>query len=276
MWTTTRESGFTLVEMLVAFLLAGFMLTVMTGFLRASVATRHDMNLKTESQQGVRALLEMVTQELRQAGACLPPQGPFVALDGADGGAQDSLTIRIGQVNRDTLTCVRGSAAAAVSSGDSAIGVYAGQGSLFDAAALVYITDGANGEFAPVASATDTLITLESGLTRDYPQNSGVYGVDERNYDIDTSSGRPILTMSIDGGTPFPLVEGVDVFNVQYLLAPCDPNCADTVNLPTDSAEWRLVREVLIDATVSTRKKRRDGYADSESGQVLVKPRNLL
>lgn len=273
---TTKEAGFTLVELLVSFLLAGFMLTVMTGFLRVSVATRHDMNLKTEAQQGVRALLEMVTQELRQAGACLPPQGPFVALNGANGGVQDVLTIRIGQVNRETLTCVRGAAAAAVSSGSTSIPVFAGQGSLFAEAALVYITNGANGEFVPIASATDTLITLESGLSRNYPLNSGIYGVDERVYAIDTSSGRPVLTMSIDGGEPFPLVEGVDVFNVQYLLAPCNPDCADTVDLPENNTEWRLVREVLIDATVRSRKKRRDGQYDSESGQVIVKPRNLL
>lgn len=276
MWITTRALGFTLVEVLVSLVVAGMMLTLMTGLFRMTVATRHDMGLKTESQQGMRALLELVTQELRQAGACLPTLGPFVSLTGSNDGVQDSLTIRIGQVNRTTLTCVRGAAAAAVALGATTLPVYSGQGSLFDETTLVYITDGANGEFAPVSAATDTQITLESGLIRNYPRDSGIYGVDERDYEIEETNDRPILTMAIDGGEPFPLVEGVEKFNVQYLLAPCNPDCANTVDLPTDSAQWRLVREVLIDATVSTRKSRRDGRVDQESGQITVKPRNFL
>ena len=53
------------------------------------------MSLETETQQGLRALLGLVTQELRQAGACLPQNGQFITLDGFDGGSQDRLTLRI-------------------------------------------------------------------------------------------------------------------------------------------------------------------------------------
>jgi prepilin-type N-terminal cleavage/methylation domain-containing protein len=268
--------GFSFVELLVTLFIVGIMLMAMAGFFSMNVAMRHNMGMVTEAQQGLRALLEIITQELRQAGACLPTTGLFVALDGADGGDQDSLTLRIGQVDQDTLVCVQGGATAAVAQGTVTFPVSAGQGSLFDDTTLVYVTDGANGEFHPLAAATDTTLTLAEGVERNYPAGSGIYGVEERIYAIDTSGARPMMTVAVDGGAAWPLVEGVERFNVQYLLGPCEPDCADVVDLPADTTEWRLVREVFIETEVIAPHAQRDGQYASESGQITVKPRNLI
>src|SRR5262249_1560625 len=114
------------------------------------------------------------------------------------------------------------------------------------------------------------------GLTRGYAVGSGVYGVDERVYAIDTSGSRPVLTVTLDRDSTWPLVDGVQKFNVQYLLGPCDPTCTSTVSLPATSAQWRLVREVFIDAQVISPQKQKDGQYASDSGQVMIKPRNLV
>jgi prepilin-type N-terminal cleavage/methylation domain-containing protein len=269
-------AGYSLVELLVSLLIAGVMMTATTGFFSMNVATRHNMGVQTEAQQGLRALLEMVTQELRQAGACLPTQGPFVALGGIDDTTRDSLTVRIGQVNRTTLTCVRGALSVAAAAGAATLQLNPGEGSLFSDDSMVYITDGGVGEFYPVAGATANTLTLEGGLTRNYVASSGVYGVDERIYEVDASDDPPVLTVAIDGGDPQPLVNGVEAFDVQYLLGPCDPDCESTVSLPSNDAEWRLVRELAIDATVRAHEENKDGVFPQESGQITVKPRNLI
>jgi prepilin-type N-terminal cleavage/methylation domain-containing protein len=253
------SGGFSLIELLVSMFIASIMLTVMTGFFRNTVAIRDNMNLQTETQQGLRALFEMISQELRQAGACLPKTGQFITLAGSDGGDQDSLTLRIGQTNPGTLVCVK-AGTSADASGSATLPLTDGDGDLFDGVALVYVTpDGATGDFYQIVSGT------------------GVYAVDERIYTVDTSGESPMLTVSIDGGSAYPLVGGVEKFGVQYLLGPCDGSgCADTVDEPADSDEWELVRELVISATVRSSKEDREEEYSRESGEIIVKPRNLL
>jgi hypothetical protein len=90
--------------------------------------------------------------------------------------------------------------------------------------------------------------------------------------------------VSIDQGEPQPLVDGVEEFDVHYFLGPCDPDCESIVDLPADAAEWLLVTEVGIKATVRSRHENREGefvYATtgvegSETEYINVKPRNFL
>src|SRR4051795_8487314 len=145
--TANSTGGFSLIELLVTLFIAGIMLSSTASFFSMNVATRQNMGMVTEAQQGLRALLGIVTQELRQASACLPSTGLFIALNGINNGTQDSLTVRIGQVDRVTLACVQGALSAAAAKGATTVSVTAGQGSLFADTTLMYITDGANGEF---------------------------------------------------------------------------------------------------------------------------------
>lgn len=272
------EAGFSFLELLMTLSITSLMLVATTGFFSATVATTHKMSLQTETQQGLRALLGLVTQELRQAGACLPKNGQFIALDGFDGGSQDRLTLRIGQTNPDTLACIRAGTTQPADIGNTVLTVASGQGSQFAGVGYVYVTpDGATGDFYRVAAQSATSITLATGLTESQPVNSGIYAVDERRYEIGTLNGRSVLTVAMDGGTAQPLVDGVEEFQVSYHSAPCTlDGCVVSEVVPVDSAEWGQVRQIEIEATVRSRKKKRDGQPTYESGAVTIKPRNLL
>ncbi len=267
------EAGCSFLELLVALLVSSVMFTVMSGFFRAAVETRHQMSLQTEAQQGLRALMEVVTQELRQAGACLPSLGQFVALGGTEGGSQDSLTLRIGKTDPETLVCIRTATNANASAGESTLQVDQTDG--FQVGDLVYVTpNGAEGGFYTLTGVGAQSLTLSPPLSEDHPLGTGIYALDERVYAVDPSTyGRPVLTVAMNGGSPQPLVDGVEAFNIQYLLAPCPP--CTPVDLPADATEWRQVREVSISATVRSYKAGGDGQFLYESGQFNVKPRNL-
>lgn len=286
-------AGFSLVEMLVSLFIASLMMTVMTGFVRTVVATKHNTSLTTEAQQGVRAALSMITQELRQAGACLTPLGTFISLAGADTGTQDSLTLRIGRINPTTNRCIQIGTAAVESPGSTTLQVPAGSG--LRAGDQVFITpNSVLGNFYTVQAASGTTVALSAplndydGLGTAYPIGTGIFPFDERIYTVNASDpDRPVLTARMNGEGPFPLVDGVSVFDVRYGLAPCNPQCATEVDFPLvdeDTNEWFLVREVRIKATVQSRKKNRDGEFEEastgkvgESGEyITIKPRNLL
>lgn len=274
------NAGFTLIELLVTMLIASVIMTAMTGFFRATVEVQNNMSARTEAQQGVRALLEMVTQEVRQAGACLPENGEFIALDAVDGIDLDELTVRIGQTDPETLVCIRAGTTAVASDGSSDLAFVVGDGDLFEYATMVYITpNGTNGEFYTVAGNTSTTISLNEPLDGDHPIGTGVYAVDERVYSVTGDD----LTLSIDGGIPYPLVDGVLKFDLEYHIAPCLPTgcvgaacCTATESEPATDSVWQMVREVSIATKVKSQHKNKDGSESVEEGEVNVKPRNLI
>ena len=237
-------AGFSLIELLVTLLITSVMLTLLGAFFYTNIDTRHNMSLQVEVQQGLRGLMEIVTQELRQAGACLPQLGQFIALDGIDDGTHDSLTIRLGRTTSNTLVCARAGTKVVAPAGSTVLTVGPGEGDLFEGVTLAYVTpNAAEGNFYPVASHTATTITLGEGLRGDHPLGTGVYGVDVRTYTIDAVNyASPVLTVAIDGGSPQPLVDGVEKSDVQYRLAPCPP--CHAVDEPADDTQWRQVREV--------------------------------
>jgi len=286
---SNRSAGSSLIELLVSLGITGAMLAVMASFFQMTVATRHDMSERTEAEQGLRALLASVTQEVRQAGACLPQVGRFIALEGVDNGAQDSLTVRIGRVDRDTRLCVVDALTVPANIGDAAVTV--ADADKFHNGDIVYVSPtGVDGEFYTVASAAGATLTLGSPLAdlgpgTNYAVGTGVFALEERTYAVDAESyGRPVLTVSIDAGEPQPLVDGVEEFDVQYHLGPCNPECESTVALPESAAEWLLVTEIGIKATVRSRHVDRSGelvYATTgeeggESEYLNIKPRNFL
>ena len=133
-----------------------------------------------------------------------------------------------------------------------------------------------------ITSMTATSINISPGLSSAKPQNSRVYPLDERIYQIQTWSGRSVLTVRIDGGTAQPLIEGVKEFDVKYYGLPCNSSgtyggCT-LLTLPTTDAVWRTVREVLLAPKIEARKKDRQGQTVSTTAAdpIRVKPRNLL
>lgn len=285
-WVT----GYSLTELLVTIFISTSMLTMMTKFTHTNLTAREEGSLKTEVQLGLRALIEMITQELRQAGACLPLTGGAIALGGVDNGIQDSLTVRIGKVDPNTLMCVQAAISQATAIGETSLSVDKTSG--FRKGGLVYITpEGATGGYYFVDDVSGTTLTLSSGITQDLPKGAGVYAIEQRIYTIDTITfGHPVLTVAIDGGLSQPLVDWVEEFDVRYYLGPCDLDeagalsCNSTVSLPANVGEWYSVHVVGIKATVRSHKADRNGNilreTTGETGQpgeyVTIKLRNFL
>jgi hypothetical protein len=113
-------------------------------------------------------------------------------------------------------------------------------------------------------------------MSQDYPVGSGVYAIDERTYTLDKSDpSRPLLTLVVNRGAPEAFAVGADDLQVHYILDRNCPTC-DEVDLPVDTAEWRLVNSVLLTAQVRT-----VGGTGPHDDATLVassmgKPRNLL
>ncbi len=270
---TNSSKGYTLVELLVAMMLSGIALSMVAKDFSHTVHQRKDMEQVAEAQQAVGAVLTFVTQELRQAGACLPTLGKFVALEGTDNGDRDTLTLRIGMTNQDSIVCVRTVSTSAAMSGSSVIEVQDASG--FEAGLNIYLTRmGGQGATFKISSVSDNAITIEGSLDADYLAGSGVYAVEERTYAIDSSGSTPILTVSIDGGDPEPMAKGVTVFNVRYQLDPCPP--CDLIDLPADNSEWRTVREVELTVAAETSSPLQNGQVHVVRESSNIKPRNLI
>jgi hypothetical protein len=235
--------------------------------------TRNDLDLLTEAQQGVRAAVSAVTQELRQAGACLPRTGDLVALAGNNDGVHDELTLRIGKVREEDLVCIRTVLTNAADAGDTVLVVQSTSG--FEAGSLLLIRgDSGTGESFGVVNVGSSTITLDGSVSVDYASGAGVFAIEERTYTVDASSNPPVLTLAIDGDDPQPLVHGVEGFNVKYITTPCPP--CDEINEPADDDEWLTVREVAIEFTVRSRERNRAGDYIRLTSRTNVKPRNLL
>ncbi len=235
--------------------------------------TRGELDQLVETQQGVRAALSAVTQELRQAGACLPRTGDMVALDGVNHSAKDELTLRIGRVDPDDLVCIRTVTTATALLNASSVKVQSVVG--FAVGDLVYLRGASgSGQTFEITGINSLTLTLDDQLDEIYTAGAGVFAIEQRTYAVDSTVDPPILTMAIDGGDPTPLVHGVERFNVTYLTTPCPP-CA-AVNAPTTDADWLLVREVQIEVTVRARRPNRGGKYVRLTSRTNIKPRNLL
>ena len=284
-------SGHTLIELLVSIFMTGVILAMLTSLMQTSVTVKEQGSLETEAQQGLRGLVSIVTQELRQAGACLSTTGPFIALTGTDNNSQDTLTLRIGKVSPATLLCAVATAQAAAVGATS---VTVDDASKFQVGDRLYIKESnATGLYNSVA-AVDTggnTLTLTSALASALLAGAGVYAIEERTYSIGTVNGLPTLMVTLDGGMAWPLVLGVETFDVQYYLGPCTLNsngtlnCANTVSAPAAGApQWNQIQAVGVRADVRSHKADKHGVihrattdqAGAVSGYIMIKPRNFL
>lgn len=263
--------GYTLVELLVGLLLSAMLLALLARDFGFTARTKGEMEDLLETQQGVRAALSAMTQELRQAGACLPRTGDVVALSGTDSGTTDTLTVRIGKTTTE-LVCIRTISTASTPVGQTYIVVQSTAG--FKVDDWIYIRNSAGaGDAFRVTSIGTNRLNLSGAMDQVYTAGSGVYAVEERKYSISTAIGRPVLMVTVDGGTPQPLVDNVELFNVKYVTTPCPP--CDTLDAP-DSDEWPLVREVNVKVTVRSAYKNRKGEYVRLTDETNIKPRNLI
>lgn len=297
--------GFSLVELLVTLLITSVMMTVMASFMQTVVSTRQIGEAETEAQQGLRALIVTITQELRQAGACLPAANRALALEGTDDGDQDTLTLRIGRVDDRTTVCINPVVVTRrnppllsfppPAAGDGKVNVP--DATLFRPGELVYITpNGAVGAYYTVTGGVGTMLSLNSPLVNfgpdvPYGDPSGgsatqVFAIEERTYAVDASDpARPMLTVAIDQGAPQPFIAGIEIFDVKYHLGPCSTTdtCAALVDQPLPN-QWGAVAKVALKASVRSLMKDKTGaFHVATTGQpgqkgefITIKPRNFL
>lgn len=272
--TSRLESGgFSLIELLAAITVAGVSLAAATTFYAAQARNMREVNYRIEAQQAMRGSLDAIARDVRLGGACLPSNGQFVALSGTNG-ATDSITVTTGLVQAN-MSCIITATTALVNNGQTNIPVASTTG--FTTDMLAYLRDlNGSGESARISSVGANSITLATVTTQQYPSGSGVYAIDERKYEVDSSLAYPRLMLTVNRGTPQAFAAGVRDLQVQYILNRNCPTC-DVVDapaiVPPDTATWRLVNEVIVTAQVDT-----IGAVSNVSltEQTRAKPRNLL
>lgn len=271
---SAAERGVSLSELLVTLTLASITLGSAVRFFATHTGLIRGHGYRLEAQHALRASLDAITRDLRLAGACLPTDGQFIALDGADGGGVDAITIRTGLV-RDDLSCIVTAIETAAAEGEATVVVGETDGFTPDMLAYVRHPNG-SGQITHVTAAGGGSIGLADGLTQDYPVGSGVYALDERVYTVDQSDpDLPLLVLTVNRGAPQAFAAGLRDLQLEYLLERNCPPC-DRVALPADTEEWRLVNAVDLTATVES-----VGGVRPEDDVTLVadntaKPRNLL
>lgn len=252
--------------------LGGIAAAAVAQFFAIQVHKQQGTGFRVELQQALRASVDTMTRDLRLAGACLPSDGDYVALDGTDGPGPDSVTIRSGIVRAD-LSCVVTALSTLTNAGGTSLDVGSNAG--FAPGMRVYVRHpGGAGQFTFVASTPAGRVVLTDAATMDYPVGSGLFAVDERTYTVDPAPPSRLM-LTVDQGTPQAFAAGVTDLQVRYELERNCPPC-DIVDMPPDDATWRLVNQVLVTPTVTTVGAARPEDQVSLAETSLAKPRNLL
>lgn len=263
-----------MIELLVTVGVAGVTMASAVHFLSVNMHQMREHSYRLEAEQAVRSTLDAITRDLRLAGACLPNDGQFVALAGVNAPGGDSITIRTGLV-RTNMSCILSTLSAGVAAGATTLPVISGSGFTGDMLGYVRHPNG-SGEIKPISAADGTTVTFEAPMSQAYPLGSGVYSLDERIYALDkTNPALPLLTLTVNRGPAEAFAVGVQDLQVKYVLDRNCPTC-DQVNMPVDTAEWRLVNSVLLTEQVETV----GGGGPYDQVTVVAssmgKPRNLL
>lgn len=249
------------------------------------VASKHHMRMQSreiEATQAARAALDMIIRDLRLGGACLPVTGDFISLHGINSDTKDTIVTRTG-LTRPDLSCIRSAVpiGSTVLKSGGPVPLVSSEG--FEAGMQAYIRhpDGTGEYFEITAVTSSTQVTKGTTLSRDYPEASGVYGIDERRFFIQTREGlrgpQPQLMLQV-GNNPAdaqPFAVGIERLNIQYQLRRNCPPC-DVVNLPANNSEWSIVEQVLLSVTARSEQRDTAGGYYRRTVSVGVKPRNLL
>lgn len=259
--------GTTLVEILVALVLAGVVGLAVGGAYVFVTRTWFGNQYRLEAQQNLRIAVERLSRQLRLAGACVPnPGNPDIRpLSGADGGDRDELRIRI------NVRCAATTTRAAAPQGTSVLQVDRVDGFVSGMHAYL-LHPGGQGQYVQVVnvvSGGSPQIQVDPSTSRDYPVGSAVYGAEEQLYSVQDRNGVPTLMLAVGpalGRPAEPLALGVERFDVQYVLNrrwaadscvagyPVDGVELCVVDQPATDAEWALVRVVRVTLRVrSTR-----------------------
>jgi hypothetical protein len=261
-------------------MLMGIAVAATSGMFLAAKWQMQMHQRQLETSHAARAAADMMVRDLRLGGACLPVTGDFVALDGTDAETRDTITTRTG-LTRPDLSCVRSAvpAGATVAMNGAAVPVENTDGFVPGMRAYIRHPNG-SGEFFDVTEVPlATELAKGQSLSRDYPETSGVYAVDERRYYLETWSTdhgpESELMMQVGGKASQLFAVGIEQLDIRYQLQRNCPPC-DVVPLPRSKREWTVVDAVAINLTARSQLPNAHGDYYRRTVAVSVKPRNLV
>lgn len=261
-------------------MLMGLAVVATSGMFVASKAHMTRQMREVETTQAARAAADMIIRDLRLGGACLPVTGDFISLDGTNASNTDEIITRTG-LTRPDLSCIRTSVptGSTVTASGGVVPVSSSEG--FSAGMHAYIRhpDG-EGEYFDVSSVVSaTQLGKTQTLSRNYPETSGVYAIDERRFYIQNFTNArgtvPELMLQVGSQSPQSFAVGIEKLNIQYQLRRNCPPC-DVVDIPANNAEWSVVEQVLLNVTARSELPDKQGSYYRRTITVGVKPRNLL
>lgn len=269
-----RTRGFSLIELLVAMVMSGVALGSVVQFYAVHMREMREHLFRVETEQALRGSLDAVTRDVRLAGACLPAGGQFISLAGTNSVNGDSVTVRTGLV-RTNMSCIQTTLTSAAANGAVTLQLESSNGFVMNMLGYVRHPNG-SGQLALIQSVAGNTITLQTGLTQDYPANSGFYAVDERIYAIDRSNPDvPMLTLAVNRGGAQNFAAGINDLQIAYVLDRNCPSC-DEVALPADTATWSLVNRVQLTVEAQSVGAVTAGDLVTLVASSDAKPRNLL
>lgn len=261
-------------------MLMGLAVVATSGMFLASKQHMRMQSREIETTQAARAATDMIIRDLRLGGACLPVTGDFISLEGTNNAEQDQIVTRTG-LTRPDLSCIRSAVPqnTTVTASGGVVPVYNSEG--FSAGMRAYIRSPlGSGEYFEISSViSPTELGKSTTLSQDYPQDSGVYAIDERRFFIQTwNSPRgplPELLLQIGNQAAQSFAVGIEKLDIQYQLRRNCPPC-DVIDIPADNAEWSVVEQVLLNVTARSELPDEQGNYYRRTITVGVKPRNLL
>jgi len=274
------DAGFTLIELLLGVALISLAVAATSGMFLASKWHIQMQHRELETTQAARAAIDMIVRDLRLGGACLPVTGDFISLTGTDVALTDEIVTRTG-LTRPDLSCIRSVVPTGmqITASGSTVPVLSSEGFAPQMHAYLRHPDG-TGEYFTVASVNSaTELGKTQALSRNYPETTGVYAIDERRFYLATVSTphgpEPQLMLQVGDADPQAFAGGIEKLDIRYQLQRNCPPC-DEIALPSSNAEWAIVDAVLVDLTARSLLPDKLGNYYRRNVTVSVKPRNLL
>lgn len=261
--------------------LMGIAIAATSGMFLASQRHMRMQQLQLETSQTARAAIDMIVRDLRLGGACLPVTGDFISLEGTDTDETDDIITRTG-LTRPDLSCIRTVVPKdfTVDADATLMPVESAEGFAVGMRAYIRSPFG-TGEYFEITSVDTGAKRLgkSTTLSADYPEDSGIYAIDERRFYIDTWESPhgpvPQLMLQIGSEPPQSFAVGIEKLDLQYQLQRNCPPC-DVVDLPGSNAEWAIVDAMVVNVTARSQQAQQSGAYYRRTVSVNVKPRNLL
>lgn len=262
-----EPKGYTLVELLIALAIAGLIGAAIVGVYRVSQDTYVRASSLEAAQDGARAGLDRMANELRLIGSYwVGANGAGNAITAA---TANSITL-MADVDAETLNAAGNeitlTADAAAGTNVITVNRITGRsgGNAFIVGEWIYVANSGTRDARQINAINTNTLTLAANLSTTYPAGSFVRDVKTITYARNTNAtstcpALTCLTRTQGGGGAQPIVDNVTGLTFTYFLS-------DGVTPTTDPA---LIREIRIDLTVQSP----DGSARRMTTR--VKPRSL-